>query len=115
MANLIPSASDLTIAGQATVSGYIVDTDNRGGTDIDFEDIMDSDGAFHTRIVFEKRMLKINLSLIVTTGTPATDFPEGAMCTVTGLTDYFVDSAPVDSTKSAQRVSVQLTRLLNLA
>lgn len=114
MADKIPSASALTIGGQASLTGYIVDTDSRGNTEIQFEDIYDAAGAFHTRIVFEKRMLKVALTLLVTTGTPATDFPEGAMCTVTGLTDYFVDSAPVSETKSATRVEVQLTRLLNL-
>jgi len=112
MADKIPSASDLTIGGQATLTGYIVESDSRGGTDIDFEDIQDATGAFHTRIVFEKRMLRINLSLLVTTGNPATDFPEGALCTVSGLTDYFVDSAPVSKTKSASRVEVQLTKLI---
>jgi hypothetical protein len=114
-AALIPSNSTLSVAGQATLTGYIVEQDNRGGTNIDFEDIMDHLGAFHTRIVFEKRMKKIDLTLLVLAGTPATEFPEGAMCTLTGLTDYFVDSAVISNTKSARRVTVSLTRLLNLA
>jgi hypothetical protein len=115
MADKIPSNSTLTIGGQADLTGYIVETDNRGGRDIDFEDIMDASGAFHTRIVFEKRMQRINLTLLVLAGVPATDFPEGAMCTLTGLTDFFVDSAAVSQTKSASRVDVQLTKLISLS
>jgi hypothetical protein len=114
MADLIPSTSTLSIGGQASLTGYIVEADNRGGRDIDFEDIMDATGAFHTRIVFEKRMERINLSLLVTTGTVTTDFPEGALCTLTGLTTYFVDSATVSNTKSAKRVDVQLTKITTL-
>lgn len=114
MADKIPSDSALAIGGQANLTGYIVEQDNRGGRDIDFEDVMAADGSFHTRIVFEKRLERINLTLLVLAGVPATDFPEGGMCVVTGLTDYFVDSAVVSNTKSARRVEVQLTKLTGL-
>lgn len=115
MADKIPSNSALTIGGQIELVGYIVTEEVRGGRDIDFEDIQDADGAFHTRIVFERRMSKRTLPLLVTTGNPETDFPEGAMCTIAGMTDFFVDSATISKTKSATRVDVQLTQLTNLS
>jgi hypothetical protein len=108
----IPVGSNLAIGGQAVLTGYIVEQDNRGGRDIDFEDVMAADGSFHTRIVFEKRMDKVNLTLLVTTGNTDTDFPEGALCAVTGLTSYFVDSCVVSNTKSARRAEVQLTKII---
>ena len=33
------------------------------------------------------------------------------MCTVTGLTAYFVDSAPIVKSKTAQKVTVEMTNL----
>jgi len=50
--------------------------------------------------------------LLVTNGTPSTAFPEGELCTLTGLTDYFVDSAVLTQSKSAKRLSVSLTKII---
>lgn len=101
----------LIIGGQRTLTNYIVESDEVGGNDIDMEDVLDAAGARATRIIF-KIDEKAKLSLICKTGaTPATDFPEGGMCTVTGLTAWYVDSAPIVKTKSAQKVNVTLTNI----
>lgn len=101
----------LIIGGQRTLTNYIVETDEVGGNDIDMEDVLAADGTRATRIIF-KIDEKAKLSLICKTGaTPASDFPEGAMCTLTGLTGWYVDSAPITKSKSAQKVSVTLTNI----
>lgn len=101
----------LIIAGQRTLTNYIVSEDTINDANVVSEDVEDSDGKLCTRIVFRNEA-KIKLSLICKTGaTPASDFPIGTMCTVTGLTGYFVDSAPIVKSKSAQKVTVEMTLL----
>lgn len=96
----------------STVTGYIVQDYSTGGSDVDFEDVYDEDGARVTRIVFQIDG-KLNLDLITTTGTPETDFPEGGMCTVAtpDLGSFFVDSCVVSETKGAERVQVSMTNI----
>ena len=56
------------------------------------------------------RDTKLTLNLIAKGGTDyAADFPEHDMCTVIGLTDYFVDSARVTHTKGALKLVVEMT------
>lgn len=101
----------LIIGGQVTVSGYIVEQDTSGGNEIDSEDINDADGKKTSRLIYGIYP-KRNLTLIAKTGaTPATTFPEGAKCTDAGLSNFFVDSAPIVETKSATKVTVQMTDL----
>ena len=97
----------IVVGGQSALTGYIVTTQTPGGADIDMEDVDDAAGARASRLIF-KVDGKIQLSLIATTGTFA-EFPEGAMCTMTGLTDYFVDSCVITKTRSAQRAEVSMT------
>ena len=101
----------LIIGGQRTLTGYIVADDEVNNANIVQEDVEDADGKLATRIIFRNEA-KVKLSLICKSGsTPTADFPVGAMCTVTGLTAYFIDSAPVVKTKSAQKVTVEMTNL----
>jgi len=94
-----------------TFTNYIVESATDGTREIDSEDIMNEDGLWVTRLVF-RREKTVQLNLIAkAAATPLTDFPAGAMCTVTGLTTYFVDSCEVAKSKSAQRVSVKLIQL----
>lgn len=103
--------STLIIGGQRTLTNYIVSEDTINDANVVSEDVEDADGKLVTRLVFRNEA-KIRLSLICKTGaTPATEFPVGTMCTVTGLTGYFVDSAPIVKTKSAQKVTVDMTLL----
>jgi hypothetical protein len=104
--------STLIIGGQRTLTNYIVSEETANDANVVMEDVEDADGAFATRIIFRNEG-KIKVSLICRTGaTPATEFPVGAMCTVTGLTGYFVDSAPIVKSKSAQKVTVEMTKIL---
>lgn len=101
----------LIIGGQRTLTNYIVESDEINDANVVQEDIEDADGKLATRIIFRNEA-KVKLSLICKTGaTPATEFPVGAMCTVTGLTAYFIDSAPIVKTKTAQKVTVEMTNL----
>ena len=103
--------STLIIGGQRTLTNYIVSEDTINDANVVSEDVEDADGKLCTRIIFRNEA-KIRLSLICKTGaTPASEFPIGAMCTVTGLTGYFVDSAPIVKSKSAQKVTVDMTLL----
>jgi len=97
--------------GVNTIENYVVQSINDGGSDIDSEDIMDENGGRTTRIIFQVDD-KVSLDMVAKDGaTPETDFPEGAMCTVTGYTSFFVDSLTVESTKGAKRVRVDMTNI----
>jgi hypothetical protein len=101
----------IIIAGQETITGYIVEKDSRNvqAGAIKMKDVMTAAGIRHCRIVFQKDP-KISLTLIATTGT-FSEFPEGAMCTVTALSQYFVDSCKIDKTEGEQRAQVELTNI----
>ena len=104
--------SAVTAAGQPTIAGYIVESWNvQQGGDVQQEDIADADGAFYGALIYEKRMEKITGTLIVTTGTPATTFPEGAMCTATSYTKYFVNRCEVQNSKGPRRINVELEKI----
>lgn len=110
-ATQIGTAHEIAVA---TLTGYTVNQRVEGNADIDFEDIMDEDGARKTRIVYQVDK-KLNLDLLLVAGSPSAvptdDFPEGGMCTVSGLTAYFVDSCPITYTKGATRVQPSMTNI----
>lgn len=99
----------LSLGGQITIAGYIVSEDQPGGADIDMEDVDDATGERASRVIY-KVDDKRQLTLIATTG-DFSEFPEGAMCTAAGLTDFFVDSAPVTKTRGAKRGVISLTKI----
>ncbi len=102
----------LIIGGQRAITNYIVESDGINDANVVSEDVEDAAGALSTRIIFRNEA-KVKLSLICKSGaSPDVDFPVGAMCTLTGLTTYFVDSAPVVKSKTAQKVTVELTKIL---
>jgi hypothetical protein len=102
----------LIIGGQRALTNYIVSEDTLNDANVVSEDVEDADGALSTRIIFRNEA-KIKCALICKTGaTPTSDFPVGAMCTITGLTAYFVDSAPVVKSKTAQKVTLEMTKIL---
>lgn len=104
--------STLIIGGQRALTNYIVSEDTLNDANVVSEDVEDADGKLVTRIVFRNEA-KIKCSLICKTGaTPTSDFPVGGMCAITGLTQYFVDSAPVVKSKSAQKVNLEMTAIL---
>ena len=98
--------------GAGTITGsYIVESRVDGEKEVVYEDIDDENGELETRIVF-KKLPQVTLNLICISGAaPATDFAQGAKATHTDFTAYFVDTASITRTKSAQRVTVKMTNI----
>jgi predicted dinucleotide-utilizing enzyme len=98
--------------GSGTITGsYIVESVDEKDFDVDFEDIMDEDGARVTRLIFN-RDEKITLNLIcIDAAAPQTDFVVGTIATHTDFTTYYVDSATMTKSKSARRVTVNMTNI----
>ena len=109
---LVQIGQDLN-AGAGTISGsYVVQNYQVNGKNVSMEDIEDENGDLNTRLVFFKHD-KIHLDLVCIDGAvPTTDFVEGGMATHTDFTLFFVDSAVVTRTKSAERVSVDMTKII---
>lgn len=109
---VIQGANVSTATATVTFTNYIVENATEGGKNVDFEDVMDADGKRVTRIVFNREK-KLTLTLICKTAatTPMTDFPEGDMCAITGLTTFFVDSCAVSRVKGANKVTVTLSEI----
>ena len=103
--------TDLSI-GCGTITGsYLVRSRTDGQKNVVMEDIEDQDGALYTRIVFRSEA-RPALELVCLTGAlPETDFAEGAIATHADFTDHWVDSAPINRSKSAKTVSLQLHNL----
>lgn len=102
-------------AGLGTFTNWLVERCVTGDVEVDSEDIMNEDGLLYSRLIYNK-FEKIQLSLISkgaggTAAQALTDFPAGNICTLTGLTTYYVDSCSITSSKSAVRVEVTLKNL----
>lgn len=118
MASTQNGTGSLTVAGQATKaavfitvpSGCIVESvqTNPGGGP-QFEDIMDEDGAFHTRITFEKRMHTATIVLVGKAYTKAAGDMDGSS------SNYYVESVSEEAGKSAYRTTITVTRLPTIA
>jgi len=79
-------------------------TTNPGGSP-EIEDIMDADGAFHTRLVFEKGMHTASIVIVGKEYTKQAGEMDGAN------TDYFIDSVSEEAGKSARRTTITVTKL----
>lgn len=112
MASTQNGTGSLTVAGQATAAGTYITvpagaivesiTINRGGAP-QYDDQMDEDGAFHTRITYEKRMNTVTIVLVgVASGLAAGDMSK---------TNYYVESVAQEKTKAALRETITLTQL----
>jgi hypothetical protein len=98
-----------------TLTNYIIESATDGTRTFDFEDVFDADGARVSRLIFN-RQKQIVLTLICkSAATPLTDFPVGDMAAHSGLTDYFVTSAPITLVKGARKVTVTLDKILTNA
>lgn len=112
MASTQLGTGSLTVAGQATTAGTYITvptgaivesvTLNPGGSP-QYEDQMDEDGAFHTRLVFEKRMNTVTIVLVGV----ASSLTAGSV----SLTNYYVESVSTESTKGPVRQTITLTQL----
>ena len=101
--------TDLQVGVGITIANYIVERYETGDNETNMRDVNDEDGVLKTRII-KQRMAKIRLTLIsLTAATPLTDWPKGAMATVAGYTEYFVDNMSIENTEDEERVTVELT------
>lgn len=102
--------TDLAV-GVATLTGYVVQERGDGDAEVRMQDVFDEDGVLKTRIVFQI-MPKLSLNLFALSATDVlADFPRGQLCTVTGLTAYFVDACNRTATEGATQVRVELTNI----
>lgn len=98
----------LSIAGQTSLTSYIVESDEVGGNEVDSEDINDGAGAKTASLIYGIYP-KRKLNLICKTGAnPVTDFPEGLKCAITALSNYIVESSSISYTRGATRATVSL-------
>jgi len=96
--------------GQTTITGYInASQEGPGSANISSEDVENADGKVVSRLIFQVQP-KLSLDLICTTGT-LTEFVEGAMCTATGYTAYYVESCAVTLVKGAKHAKIAMTSI----
>ena len=108
----------LTTAGQAAVAAtYITVPDssiiesvtiNNGGSPI-FEDVMDEDGAFHTRITFESGMHTATIVVVGIAYATAAGEVDGSS------SNYYIESVSQEKVKGAIRTTINVTRLPTIA
>lgn len=118
MAATQQGTGSLTVGGQAALAatyitvpvGSIIEsvTVNAGGSP-QYEDVTDADGAFHTRITFEKTM---HTATVVVVGI--------AYATAAGAVDgtssnYYIESSSAETSKGPVRTTITLTRLPTIA
>lgn len=88
-------------------TNYYVQRVTEGGKDVDFEDTFNADGLRVTRSIFNKNR-RVSVEMVCKSGaTPLSDFPVGTLV----ATDWYVESAPVEKTKSPWTVTVDLVEI----
>jgi len=118
MASTQLGTGGLTAAGQAALAATYISvpinsiiesvTVNNGGAPI-FEDIMDENGALHTRITFENAM---HTATIVVVGIA---FVASAGTVDGSASNYYVESVSAETSKGPIRTTVTVTRLPTVA
>lgn len=98
-----------------TLTNYILESATDGVRTYDFEDVMNEDGARVSRLIFNRQKQLVLTLILKTAADPITDFPVGDMCPYTGLTSYFVTSAPITKVKGAMKVTVTLDKIFTNA
>lgn len=114
MASTQHGTGGLTAAGQAALaatyitvpSGSIIEsvTVNNGGSP-DYEDIMDEDGALHTRITFEAGMHTATVVVVGKAFAAAAGTLDGSG------SDYYVESTSAETSKGPVRTTITVTHI----
>lgn len=103
--------TDLLVGAGNVAGNYFVESIESGDADVKFTDYNDENGKLATRVIKDS-WAKKTLNLVCKSGaTPATDFPVGAMATLSGFTTYFVDSCSITASEDATKVTVQLSAI----
>jgi len=118
MASTQSGTGSLSVAGQAALAATYITvpansiiesvTVNNGGAP-QFEDVMDEDGALHTRITFEKGM---HTATVVVVGVA---FAAQAGTADGSSSNYYVESASAETSKGPLRTTVNVTRIPTIA
>lgn len=110
-----PQTGAAMLVDTATLTNYIIESVTDGQRTIDFEDVMNEDGLRVARLIFNRNAQIVMTLICKSAATPLVDFPVGDMCTLSGLTTYFVTSAPITSVKGARKITVTLDKILTSA
>lgn len=118
MASTQLGTGSLTAAGQAAAAATYITvpassiiesiTVNPGGSP-QYEDVMDEDGAFHTRITFEAGM---HTATIVVVGVA---FANAAGTADGSSSNYYIESVSAETSKGPVRTTINVTRLPTIA
>ena len=118
MASTQLGTGSLTAAGQAALAATYITvpvnsiiesvTVNPGGAP-EYEDVMDEDGAFHTRITFNAAM---HTATIVVVGVA---FAKAAGVVDGSSSNYYIESVSAETSKGPVRTTVNVTRLPTIA
>ena len=97
------------ISPLGTLTNYLVQSVTDGTKKISMEEIEGPFGELNGILKFQARP-KLVLKLgVLDAAAPTTDFEEGELCAITGLTAYMVDSAPITKEQGMWIVTASLT------
>jgi len=99
------AATYITVPGNSIIESVTV---NAGGAP-QYEDQMDEDGKFHTRITFEAEMHTATVVVVGVAFTTAAGTLDGS------AKNYYIESSAAETSKGPVRTTVNLTRIPTVA
>lgn len=107
-ATQLNAAETLLVGGQSIFTNYIVESCNNPDFNVNLEDVRDENNVVVQRLVFQ-RAPRITAELLAKNGAaPGTDFPIGGTCTLSGWTQYVVNSCITKKVAGVTRVSIDI-------
>lgn len=113
MPNLDHLGPELTTGAVSagTFTNYILENVSVNDKQVDSEDVFDEFGKLAARIIFNRHDKLSITAYLKAAAAPDTDFPVGDLCAIAGLTDWYVESAPVAKVKGAAKITANLVKL----
>jgi hypothetical protein len=104
-------ATAVNTGGQAAVSGALfTETSSLSpGGDVQMEDVFGKDGEFIVRLVYEKRMDKIQATAVLGPG-GSLSYSAGEIASIGGQS-YYIDKATISYSKGATKVDIEGTKI----
>lgn len=96
------------VPSTGTWTGYVVQRVTDGDKEIDMEKVNDAAGVLASILVYNRFQRIVVEALVKTGSTPATDFPKGDLCALTGLTTYWVEDVNISKEKGPWKVTATL-------